>query len=44
MTGPIIMLVGGGGLLAYLVYDWMQYKMRLRTRKAATRSPASSAS
>lgn len=33
MSGPLIMLVGGGGLLAYLVYDWMQYKMRRRTRR-----------
>jgi len=33
MSGPLIMLVGGGGLLAYLVYDWMQYRMRRRIRR-----------
>jgi hypothetical protein len=27
------MLVGGGVFLAYLAYDWMQYRMRLRLRK-----------
>jgi len=35
MTGPVIMLVGGGAMLAYLVYDWMQYRMRLRLRHEA---------
>lgn len=34
MSGPLIMLVGGGGMIAYLVYDWMQYKMRLRMRRS----------
>jgi len=33
MTGPLIMLVGGGAMLAYLVYDWMQYRMKLRLRR-----------
>ncbi len=33
MTGPIIMLVGGGAALAFVVVDWMQYRMRLRLRK-----------
>jgi len=34
MSGPVIMLVGGGGMIAFLVYDWMQYKMRLRMRRS----------
>lgn len=29
----MIILVGGGGLLAYFIYDWMQYRMRLRLRR-----------
>jgi len=33
MSGPLIMLVGGGVLVAYLVYDWLQYRMRLRLRR-----------
>ena len=36
MTGPLIMLVGGGAMLSYLVYDWMQYRMRLRLRREST--------
>jgi hypothetical protein len=33
MNGALIMLVGGGAMLAYLVYDYLQYKMRLRLRR-----------
>jgi len=35
-TGPLIILIGGGGLLAFLVYDWMQYRMRRRLRRETT--------
>lgn len=29
-SGVLLMLVAGGLILAYLVYDWMQYRMRRR--------------
>lgn len=29
----MLILVGGGGLLAYLIYDWLQYRMRSRLRR-----------
>lgn len=32
-SGPIIMFLGGGILVAYLVFDWYRYKMRVRKRK-----------
>lgn len=35
------MLVGGGGLLGYLAYDWMQYRMRRRIRRSSLDSGAS---
>ena len=38
MTGPLIMLVGGGAMIAYLVYDWMQYRMRRRMRRESSES------
>jgi len=31
--GPLIILVGGGALLAFVVYDWLQYRMRMRLRR-----------
>jgi hypothetical protein len=31
--GALIMLLGGGVFLAYLAYDWLQYRMRLRMRR-----------
>ncbi len=34
-TGPLVILIGGGGLLAYLIYDWLQYRLRARRRKEA---------
>jgi hypothetical protein len=33
MSGPLIILGGGVALIAYLVYDWMQYRMRRRLRR-----------
>jgi hypothetical protein len=36
MTGPLVMLIGGGAALAYVAYDWLQYKMRVRLRRDAT--------
>jgi hypothetical protein len=33
--GPLIILIGGGGLLAYLIYDWLNYRLRSRRRKEA---------
>lgn len=33
MNGALIMLVGGGILLAYLAYDFLQYRLRLRMRR-----------
>lgn len=33
MSGPLIMLVGGGVLVAYLLYDWYRYRMRVRSRR-----------
>lgn len=33
MNGGMLILIGGGGLLAYLIYDWMQYRMRMRLRR-----------
>ncbi len=41
MTGPLIMLVGGGAMIAYLVYDWMQYRMRRRLRRESTETGVS---
>jgi|GEM_PF-2561452 di/tricarboxylate transporter len=32
-TGAIIMLLGGGIIGAYLIYDYLQYKMRMRLRR-----------
>ncbi|MCB0215472.1 MAG: hypothetical protein H6648_04855 [Caldilineae bacterium] len=37
-TGPLIILIGGGGLLAYLIYDWLQYRLRRRRRKEVQES------
>jgi hypothetical protein len=31
--GPLIVFIGGGVLVAYLVYDWMQYRLRMRMRR-----------
>ena len=36
------MLVGGGGLLGYLAYDWLQYRMRRRIRRGTLDSGKSS--
>lgn len=41
MSGPLIMLVGGGGLLGYLAYDWLQYRMRRRIRRGTLDSGTS---
>ncbi len=35
------MLVGGGGLLGYLAYDWLQYRMRRRIRRGSLDSGSS---
>jgi hypothetical protein len=32
-AGMMIMIVGGGALLLYLAYDWMQYRFRMRMRR-----------
>jgi hypothetical protein len=36
MSGPLIVLGGGIFLTAYLVYDWLQYRMRRRLRREGT--------
>ena len=38
MTGPMIMLVGGGGLLGYLIFDTLQYRRRKRARREESES------
>lgn len=39
-TGVLIVFVGAGAVMAYLIYDWMQYRLRLRRRKEANESGA----
>jgi hypothetical protein len=41
MNPAILVLVGGGAALAYVGYDWMQYKMRVRTRRDTPEKGAS---
>lgn len=41
MNPAILVLVGGGAALAYVGYDWMQYKMRVRMRKDTPEKGAS---
>jgi hypothetical protein len=33
MTGPMIMLIGGGGLFGYLIFDTLQYRRRKRAKR-----------
>jgi hypothetical protein len=32
-SGAMIMILGGGAMLLYLGYDWMQYRFRMRMRR-----------
>jgi hypothetical protein len=41
MNPAILVLVGGGAALAYVGYDWMQYKMRVRMRRDTPEKGAS---
>lgn len=38
MNGPVLMLVGGGAAVIYLVVDWMRYRMRRRVSQQTTES------
>jgi hypothetical protein len=41
MNPALLVLVGGGAALAYVGYDWMQYKMRVRMRRDTPEKGAS---